>query len=254
MKDWQTLWDRSPIYRQTLEKRITGQMPPMEANTYIATALRHAYRDGDTVLDAGCGAGHFLRLFTEFVPQEKITGLDVSPNLLSMAQQHFPRAAFVTATIEDFKSSQPFDHVICCNVLMHVDNLREAIDALLRLSRKTLCLRMLIGNSTFLIRHVHNTENFAGMSDTAPADELDADGNPREFHHFNIYSRAFVASLLQRPDVAGFDIIPDTFMNPEALQSEKKGRFQTRVVDGQYVIGNIICPWTYVHVHMRQAP
>lgn len=253
MKLWQTLWDRSPIYRETLEKRITGALPPMEANKHLAETLRAVYADGDTLLDAGCGAGHFLRLYAGIVPETRITGIDISASLLAIARQHYPAAAFEQSTIEDYRPAAPFDHVTCCNVLMHVANLRTAVDRLLALTRKTLHIRMLIGDATYLIRHVHNSENYAGISNVPPADELDAGGAPSDFHHFNIYSRAFVASLLDRPDVATADIVPDTFMDLSALERERKGRYQTRIVDGQLVIGNIICPWAYVHVRKKRT-
>ena len=252
MRLWQSLWDRSPIYRETLEKRIMGALPPMEANKHLAETLREVSVEGDTLLDAGCGAGHFLRLYTDVVPESRITGIDVSDSLLAIARQHYPAAAFTRSTIEEFAPPAPFDHVTCCNVLMHVANLRVAIDRLLALSRKTLHVRMLIGDATYLIRHVHSTDSYAGISDIPPSEELDASGAPVDFHHFNIYSRAFIASLLDRPDVEAADIVPDTFMDLAALARERKGRYQTRVVDGQLVIGNIICPWAYVHVRKKR--
>jgi SAM-dependent methyltransferase len=52
-----------------------------------------------SVLDAGCGQGHFARLFQDEYPQAEYVGLDISERLIQHLQQDLPGAEFRLADI-----------------------------------------------------------------------------------------------------------------------------------------------------------
>lgn len=240
------LWERANLVNRLMERRASGELPEMEASAFLAKAIGAEYREGETLLDAGCGAGHFLRSF-RFLPERLYTGVDVSPSLVEAGRTHFPQAEFVLGTIEDLpRLGRRFDHVVCSNVLPHVEKLWPALQALASVTTKRLYIRSLIGDQTLLIRHVHNREAFGGISAVEPAKEIGKDNAPREYHHFNIYSKELVEGFLRELSAKRVEIFEDTFFDLGKISSEKKtSRNATRAIDGKMVIGNIICPWAY---------
>jgi 2-polyprenyl-3-methyl-5-hydroxy-6-metoxy-1,4-benzoquinol methylase len=77
-------------------------------------------KDGDKVLDAGCGNGRLL----EALKDKKITylGIDNSAELIKAAKINFPGREFREADILDLNnvSENNFDHIFCLAVLQHI--------------------------------------------------------------------------------------------------------------------------------------
>jgi SAM-dependent methyltransferase/ribosomal protein S18 acetylase RimI-like enzyme len=73
-----------------------------------------------SILDVGCGTG---RPMAEFVLARghRITGVDQSEELLTIARQRFPDATWLHARIEDFHPEAGYDGVICWDALFHVE-------------------------------------------------------------------------------------------------------------------------------------
>jgi ubiquinone/menaquinone biosynthesis C-methylase UbiE len=250
MKNFENLWERAHIAHGVLEKRATGALPPMEASEFVARLISERYTPGDSVLDVGSGPGHFLVSLQSFLPAQSYHGVDVSPSMVEVGRRQFPNARFDELSIYELdRLGTQYDHVICSNVIPHVDNLGRALKCLFEVTRKSLYVRTLIGDQTFLIRHVHNRDNYSNVSDVEAGDELDENNEPRDFHYFNIYSRGVVAKLVEQLGARSFEILDDNFMDLQKIEREKKtGKNVSKVVDGRIVIGNIICPWAYLLV------
>lgn len=247
------LWERAGAYRHVLVRRATGELPPMEATLHFAEIVEKNYRAHETLLDAGAGPAHFLREFRRFMREEEYRGIDISSELIAAGQEIFPKATLRTDSIEALDpKADAADHVVCCNVLPHVSNVRIAIDKLLAVTRKHLYVRFLVDETTtYMIRHVHNDLNYAGISTVAPADELDAQGSPRDFHHFNVYSRGYIEGLLKQSSrVKSWTLYGDTFFDPARIAADARGPNSTRIVEGQMAIGRILCPWAYLVVNV----
>ena len=77
-----------------------------------------AFIDGapTTVLDAGCGTGAVGLCLMARIPNIKMTALDISPEMLSAAQQNFKlndqSAEFINADILSWRTARTFDAVI----------------------------------------------------------------------------------------------------------------------------------------------
>jgi SAM-dependent methyltransferase len=81
-----------------------------EARKLSALVKRHKRSPGNTMLDVACGnGGHVGYLCDEFA----ITGLDLDPGMLKLAEERFPGIPFHCASMVDFKLEKKFDIVMC---------------------------------------------------------------------------------------------------------------------------------------------
>ncbi len=72
----------------------------------------------NSILDVGCGTGHFSKqLVDQFLP-EKITLLDPSLEMLSQAKQTIKKATFIHSSVESFETKEKFD-LITANASLH---------------------------------------------------------------------------------------------------------------------------------------
>ena len=80
---------------------------------------------GDSVLDVGCGFGDFKRWFERCNGTLNYTGLDLSPDLLGVAQQRHPDGHFICGDLFDLDAADyGFDWVILSGALN--ENLNDA--------------------------------------------------------------------------------------------------------------------------------
>jgi SAM-dependent methyltransferase len=80
------------------------------------------------VLDAGCGLGHLRAAVRERFPRARYVGLEASEYLCR-------RYGWVRGGVADYAPKQPFDLVICHDVLQYLADDREAARALANLGR-----------------------------------------------------------------------------------------------------------------------
>ena len=114
------------------------------------------------VLDAGCGLGHMRGPVRRFFPRARYVGLETSGWLCE-------RHGWTHSTIEAFRSSDPFDLVICHDVLQYLDDraAARAIANLGRLSRAALFVSVLTREDW--LRHADRTRTDAEVH-LRPAD------------------------------------------------------------------------------------
>jgi SAM-dependent methyltransferase len=79
------------------------------------------------VLDAGCGLGHFRPAVRERFPRARYVGLEASEYLCR-------RYGCAHGSIADYAPQQPFDLVLCHDVLQYLED-HEAVRALANLAR-----------------------------------------------------------------------------------------------------------------------
>lgn len=82
------------------------------------------------VLEVGCGAGRDAQ---ELIKHGyDYTGIDISGNLLELAQENNPEGRFQKMSLYDMNFEQPFDGFWCAAVLIHVPKKRiaEALQAI----------------------------------------------------------------------------------------------------------------------------
>ncbi len=83
--------------------------------------------NGKSILDAGCGTGHFCEL-AHSKDASRIVGIDISLAMIEQARKNCPSSEFLcgdlsTATLE----KKSFDVVVCALVLGHIEDILPAL-------------------------------------------------------------------------------------------------------------------------------
>lgn len=89
------------------------------------------------IVDVGCGSGELIKKIEKNVPGVLLTGLDVSPLIIEHNRKEIKNANFDTINLnENSKFNNNFDMVICCEVIEHVKDWKNAITVLTNLVQK----------------------------------------------------------------------------------------------------------------------
>jgi ubiquinone/menaquinone biosynthesis C-methylase UbiE len=99
---------------------------------------------GDQLLDVGCGSGYFFHSLRNRAVPVEYYGMDAAPSLLEIGRRIMPRygldsAQLLHLRLEDLRAQ--VDHVVCINVLSHIDNYHRPLERMLQAAAKTVILR-----------------------------------------------------------------------------------------------------------------
>ncbi len=100
-------------------------------------------RDGDSVLDVGCGYGAVARSIASKFSSSHVVGIDLSSERLIQAinSEKFSNLSYIHADVLNYKFENKFDVVVLSNVLEHIDN---RIAFLRQLIKSTEAIKVLI--------------------------------------------------------------------------------------------------------------
>lgn len=74
------------------------------------------------VLEVGCGPGNITRYLLRKQPQYRITGIDVAPNMIALAQRNNPTAEFRVLDARELdRLDTPFQGIVCGFCLPFLD-------------------------------------------------------------------------------------------------------------------------------------
>lgn len=248
-------WSAAPSYGEVFYARATGQAPEMESSKAAAKKLRGIVVPQARILDVGCGSGHYLRsLRREFPFPFFYEGSDITPEYIALGKKAYandPLVRFTVASVEELPyEPKSFDVVMCCNILLHLPSVTNALRELWRVTRSTLLVRTQIGNSTFRIKQVPEPDVMNGKEDPL----FGADGEPKTCHYYNIYSERYIRWFLgSMPDVEDVLIERDMDYDPRALGAgawpeDAKPDDLTEVMGGWQVHKYILQPWSFLRV------
>lgn len=235
---WATT-ERGRRYGELMYRRANGELPEMESSKAAARRVAALIQPGDRILDVGCGAGHYLASLRRIVDVPfSYTGVDATPAYVEFGRKAFPDADFEVGDIFDLPfEDQTFDLVMSNNVLLHLPSIQKPFGELSRVARRALLVRTLVGRVSFRIQEVRGS-----------GDEFDADGEPKAFNWFNIYSEAYIRRLAEGwPAV---EIEPDTDYDPAQMAADRTHyAAETNVTEvraGLQTNEYIILPWSFV--------
>lgn len=197
-----------------------------------------------SVLDAGCGAGHYLRSLRQRIdPDIDYHGIDSSLHYVTLARSAFPDVKhFDVAQITELPfADASIDIVICSNVLPNLAAPpHAALAELVRVARHTVLLRTLFADVNYLIQEV----------DSAHSDNVDAigaDGQPAPgvATHNNIYSEQYLCNVLKsiQPDLIPI-IEPDT--HAQNFRSDDPAG--TRTFENRQIAGPLLLDWRFITI------
>ena len=140
------IWEHSANVRELYARRARGE-EEMDAAAQAAELLAPYTKPGMTLLDAGCGSGYYYWSFERRGLDVEYHGLDYSPTLIKIGQQHLPvgRRLQVMA-IEDLEDR--FDIVICFNTLSWCPDFRRPLDRICQAAGKYVLIRTNLGSDT----------------------------------------------------------------------------------------------------------
>jgi len=151
-------------------------------------------------------------------------------------------AEFKVSDIYNLKQeSNSVDITMCNNLLLHLPSIEGAIKELLRITKRTVIIRTLIGQSSFRIKQIREPEVY------------DSYGEPLNFHYYNIYSKKYLQNILQNYNIE-FEIFSDQDYIPENIgaknyKNSEKPFDITTIIDGLQVNSYIISPWSYLVIN-----
>ncbi len=125
IKQNKDIYDKiAPLFASTRQK-VWDDMLPFQK--YI--------KDGDSVLDIGCGAGRLYHLLDKFQDMEYV-GVDQSEGQIEMGKKDFPNNKFVVAEMTDLPlEDNTFDLIFCIATLHHLPDEKSRLKALSEMKR-----------------------------------------------------------------------------------------------------------------------
>jgi SAM-dependent methyltransferase len=241
---WQ-YWKDAPYYQDELRHRAEGKSPEMQSARQLSRLVASASRPDDNILDAGCGSGHYLNSLRRVIRHPfSYLGLDITPQHITAARQVFreqPNVQFLQGDVRTlpFPDSY-FGITVCANTIPHIPQAARALRELVRVTSRTLLVRMLIGNEVVITKK-------------ALSDEMDAAGEPMEFSYVNIYTEQFVRSALGNSG-ASISFLDDEF-DPEEMDLHFRRHVPdagiqraTRIIDGFQAKNYLLLPWKVLKV------
>lgn len=189
-----------------------------------AIATRHNVRE---VVDLACGTGKMTLLLSKF--GLKLTGVDVSNEMLSQARAKVNSAAFICQDIKRLALAHPVDMAVCVNDGINYIKPRDLTPTFIRIATSLKVgaplvfdvssaykLTQTIGNNVFYWDDEHETLLWSNMckSDSLTMNlslfELNGSGSYDRFdeqHTQYIYTQH---QIVQALDVAGFSVVEVT--------------------------------------------
>ena len=185
------IWEHSASVRDLYARRARDEVEEMTCAAQAAELLGQLSRPGESLLDVGCGAGHFFHSIRRRNLGLDYYGVDATAPFIEtgracLAPFGFDPHKLFVGRIEDLDGY--VDHVVCMNVLSNVDNFHRPLERLLQISRKTVVLR----------ESIADTGGYSYVVD----DYLDAPEPLRV--HVNCYSRHDVKKVAND---LGFDVV-----------------------------------------------
>jgi len=262
-KRWQQWGTPTDETSSVYYKRATGELPEMESSKALASLVKEWVLPRDSILDVGCGAGHYLQsLRREIAEPFRYTGLDATRRHIELA-----REAWKGQSDTDFQQgdiySLPFDDaeydiVMCSNVLLHLPSVQVPLSELVRTARRRVIIRTLVGDRSFRIQEVRSSADdrtdASTASDAKVDSEFDADGEPKSFSYYNIYSQSYIEGLVSRlPNTTSCTIFPDREFDVAKLEADL-ARYSspnaTHLMNGLQVNRYVLLPWHFVSIEV----
>lgn len=142
------IWSRSARVAELYRRRARDEEPEMDCAAQAAELLVSISSPGDSVLDAGAGAGWFFHSLRRRNLDLQYWAFDSTSAFVDIAHEELPRFGQPAQQIQlgmiEYVEGA-FDHVVCMNVLSNIPNWHVPLDRLATCARKSLILRESLG-------------------------------------------------------------------------------------------------------------
>lgn len=119
--------EKSKEFFNIPENYLTSNAIIVLRKKIIADILGHI--KNKRIIDVGCGNGE---LTIDFVKDNQVTFLDISPNMLSLVKKKIQKenlhmTSFINTDFSLYKPDYKFDVAVCIGVLAHVEDIKNII-------------------------------------------------------------------------------------------------------------------------------
>jgi cyclopropane-fatty-acyl-phospholipid synthase len=144
----------------------TATLAQAEAQALALTCEHADLRDGQTVLELGCGWGSLTLWMAQHYPNSKIAAVSNSRSqrawiVAEAARRGFPNVEVITADMNHFTTEQRFDRVVSVEMFEHMRNWRKLF--------ARVCEWLVPGGRFFMHVFCHRSTPYAFV-DAGPAD------------------------------------------------------------------------------------
>ena len=240
-------------------KRAVGELPEMESSKALANLISPYINSGETILDVGCGCGHYFRSLKSKISCEFVyCGVDPYEILINNAKRAWKNQLNVYFQLGNIYSlpfeENSFDYIICNNVFLHLPEIKNPLEQLIKTAKNKIFIRHLLYTKSYRIQLVYNNEWWP-YTEIQPEDEFDEEGNPMSYLYFNIHSFSYFTSLVKSiaPN-SKITYIKDVEYDEEKInQSANNEGFiePTRVIAGQQISGCLLQPHYFVIIDLE---
>jgi 2-polyprenyl-3-methyl-5-hydroxy-6-metoxy-1,4-benzoquinol methylase len=242
-KNWQQ-WGKMPDKAEPYNiERVKGNLPEMESTKQLVNLVSDVFESGMNILDVGCNVGHYLVGLRRKFPNVDYTGVDAYEQYISQAKEVFKndqQAKFEQKDIfKPLFPNNPFDIVYCCNVMIHLPDIKRPIENLLNSTKKVCFIRTLIDDYTTIVK-------------SALSDSFDENGEPVDYWYLNTWKKEYVQKIISNLGWKS-EIIDDDF-NPKNIEFEynkvktDKVDKGTRIESGKQIVENITFNWKWIKI------
>jgi len=249
------VWDNYNKYAELLYKRAIGEAEEMESAKVFCNILSRYYVAGMSILDVGCGAGHYLRSLKERVDKQiNYTGVDSTESHILLAKKafHNKKQFFVDDIFNLQFENDTYDIVMCNNVLLHLPPPPTIpLSELIRVAQKHVIIRTTFGVRNYIIKEIRNSDELDG-SCLKEDNLISPDGEVHAYNFFNLYSEKYIREIIN-------SVAPGVIVNienekvQEIFDNNKYiiGDTATKIVNGMQVSGNIILDWRFIIISKK---
>lgn len=242
-------WTEEKDYGDMFFKRATGELPEMESSKSVSNLLKTFYKPGMSLLDVGCGTGHYLRSLQEHLDKNiNYNGTDATPYYIELAQKAFNNPAiFKVGDILNLPyEDKSYDIVMCNNVVMHLPpNLEKPISELIRLSKKYVVIRAMFGDRNYVVREVLTKKDLEFDKNETNVSSYDLE--KLNFRYFNMYTESYYRDLINSlAPGSKVTIEKDNNWKPFDNSSDSKTPTATKTMGEFQVSGNLILDWRFI--------
>ena len=231
VREWEP-WHQDLDYGTMMQQRAMQHEPEMEQAKQLIKLFRPCYRPGISIVDAGCGAGHFYPSLLTAGEQLSYLGVDITEPYIKLAQETFRndnRAKFVITDMFNMGiADASFDIGLCYMVLPFLPDYRKATQELFRVVRQHAFFRLLLSDHTYIIKRFKNHSN--GEQE-----------NP-SFVYYNIYSQQEFTNYLCDLGAKDIQIYDDEFN----LSFAKRDGWSTYTYGDLQISGNLVMTWKVI--------
>jgi len=246
MENW-NYWTERSYYQNELRERAKGLKVEMEAAKQIAQVIDENANCYNTILDAGCGTGHFiLSLEKRLKNNFNYLGIDITEQHITDAKDIFSVNPNYTFKIGDVRNlpvdDKSCDISICSNTIPHIPNVDKAISELIRVTKNDIFIRMLIGDEILI-------------SKKALSNVFDKNGEPESFMYVNIFNENYLKNIIgNKGEIFIYENLFDVDAINKHFEEHKKfagDHIATRIVEGAQFKGYLMLPWKIVHIKLN---